>query len=389
MTLNLSQIKTIDVHCHPFIANQEPYTPEEFLKKLSLSVIPDMFKAGEKGTLKRIYPGMNMYMQITLKKLAEFFSCKPFLRDVVEKRNEMAQDFSKYTKLLFQDAHLQGLLVDFGYPTPQISRNEFKALTGVPQWEIHRIELVMDQLREECTEFGEFIEKYRDNLRQALNKKHMLGLKSIIAYRSGLEIGEKDENAARKQYEDFHHNERAKAKSFRDFCLHIAMEECTRANKVMHIHTGVGDGEVVLPKASPSLLIDMLRDKKYKDTKVHFVHGGYPWMEEAGFIASILPNVYLDISLQNPFMGHGVERIISQIFETAPFDKVMYGSDAFTVPEMNWLGVLLFKECFERVLNDWMKKDYMDKEMAQEVAEGVLFRNFENCYKEQLKELSV
>ena len=34
-----------------------------------------------------------------------------------------------------------------------------------------------------------------------------------------------------------------------------------------------------------------------------------------------LPNVYLDISLQNPFVGHGVERIISQVYELAPFDK--------------------------------------------------------------------
>src|SRR5699024_2704153 len=123
-------------------------------------------------------------------------------------------------------------------------------------------------------------------------------------------------------------------KELRDYCIHVAMEECTKADKVLHIHTGVGDGEVILSKASPSMLVDMLREEKYKNTKVHLVHGGYPWMEEAAFLTSILPNVYMDISLQNPFIGHGVKRIISQVFEFAPFNKVMYGSDAFTVPEM-------------------------------------------------------
>jgi len=135
-----------------------------------------------------------------------------------------------------------------------------------------------------------------------------------------------------------------------------------------------------LPKASPSFLLPLLRTKAYTDTKVHLVHGGYPWVEEAAFIVSILPNVYMDISLQNPFVGHGVKRILSQVFEFAPFDKVMYGSDAFTVPEMNWLGVHLFKECFEQVLQSWVESDYVDAETARYIGEMVLYRNFDSIY---------
>jgi predicted TIM-barrel fold metal-dependent hydrolase len=114
------------------------------------------------------------------------------------------------------------------------------------------------------------------------------------------------------------------------------------------------------------------------------VHGGYPWIEEAAFIVSVLPNVYMDISLQNPFAGHGVERIISQVFEFAPFDKVMYGSDAFTVPEMNWMGVHLFRECFESVLRGWVKADYMDVDTALAIGEMVMYRNFENVYRQRI-----
>lgn len=381
--VDLSHMKAVDVHCHPYTANEEPYTPEEYLKKLSLSVLPNMFQESSKSS-EKIFPGMNMYMQITIQRLASYFGCKPDLNEVVAKRNEKAKDFSTFTRSLFRDVNLEGMIVDFGYPQPPLSRTDYQDLTGVRIWEVYRIEPVMVRFREDYEQFPDFVEAYTDELKEALKKKHIVGLKTIIAYRSGLEIGDKNREAAQSQYEQFRQNDRAQVKSFRDYCLHIAMEECTNANKVLHIHTGFGDGEVVLPKASPSFLVDLLRRKEYGETKVHLVHGGYPWMEEAAFITSILPNVYLDISLQNPFTGHGVERVISQVYELAPFDKVMFGSDAFTVPEMNWLGVHLFKECFERVLEDWIEKGYMDHDMAMEVAEHMMYKNFERVYRDHL-----
>lgn len=380
MTLDLREIKAIDVHAHPYLLQPEPMTPVEFVRKLSLSVLPDMFKECDRTNKKLPFPSTNMYMQITIQRLAKFFACEPILEEVVVHRNRMAAEPQSYTQKLFRDAKIEGLLLDFGYPQPPLSREDYNKLTGVASWEILRIEPVMVKLREEYSDFGEFIEHFRANLREALMNAHVLGLKSIIAYRSGLEVGEMNERAARDEYGEFRSNSRARVKGLRDYCLHIALEECTQAEKVMHIHTGVGDGEVVLTKASPSFLLDLLRDPKYVNTKVHFVHGGYPWVEEAAFIASILPNVYMDISLQNPFIGHGVERIISQVFEFAPFTKVMYGSDAFTVPEMNWLGVHLFKECLGRVLEGWIARDYMDEEVARHIAESVLYKNFEEVY---------
>ncbi|MFA1820170.1 amidohydrolase family protein [Virgibacillus oceani] len=382
MSVSLKNTKAIDIHCHPFREDNKFLTEVELLEQLSLSVLPNMFS--EEKVTDNLYPGMNMYMQITIQRLAKFVSSAPTVEAVVKKRNELAKDFPSYTKSLFQDVNLEGLIVDYGYPTPRIPRKDFNRTVGIPTWEIYRIEPLMDSLREECDTFEEFIEKYRDALRNELQKDHIIGLKSIIAYRSGLEIGEMDKDIAFREYEEFLTHKRPIVKALRDYCLHIAMEECNETRKVMHIHTGVGDGEVILSKANPSLMIDMLRSSKYENTKVHLVHGGYPWMDEAAFITSVLPNVYMDISLQNPFIGHGVKRIISQVFEFAPFNKVMYGSDAFTVPEMNWLGVLLFKECFEEVLNEWIGKDYMNTETAQMIGEMVLHRNFETVYKNHL-----
>ncbi|MFY0545638.1 amidohydrolase family protein [Brevibacillus sp. H7] len=387
--VSLKQSPAIDVHAHPYVANREPYTPEEFVRKLSLAVIPNRIPEHYVRVSKQPFPGSNMWVQILIQRLARYFSCESTLEAVVEHRNARAAKFQDYTRGLFRDANITGIVADFGYPTPMLSKKDYAELCGTRIWEVYRIEPVMVRLRQECASFGEFTERYRADLAAALKREGVVGLKTIIAYRSGLEILPMDEQAAAEDYPAFQADERAKAKALRDYCLHIAMEECTKAEKVMHIHTGIGDGDVVLPKASPSFLLDLLRDKKYLDTKVHLVHGGYPWVEEAAFIVSILPNVYMDISLQNPFSGHGVKRILSQVFEFAPFDKVMYGSDAFTVPEMNWLGVHLFKECFEQVLNTWVQADYMDAETAQVIGEMVLYRNFENMYQKQIKEAYV
>ncbi|MFC4799068.1 amidohydrolase family protein [Neobacillus sp. GCM10023253] len=385
MRVSLQDCQAIDVHAHPYIAYSEPFTADEFVRKLSLAVIPNQIPENYQRVAKQPYPGSNMWVQILIQRLAKYFSCEPTLEAVVEQRNARALDFKKYTRELFQDANITGIVGDFGYPQPPLLKPEYADLCGARIWEIYRIEPVMVRLSEECQTFEEFQEQYRSDLAKELKKAGVVGLKSIIAYRSGLEIAPMNEQLAAEEYAEFRANTRETAKSFRDYCLHVAMEECTSSDKVMHIHTGVGDGEVVLPKASPSFLLEMLRDEKYQDTKVHLVHGGYPWVEEAAFIVSILPNVYMDISLQNPFSGHGVKRILSQVFEFAPFDKVMYGSDAFTVPEMNWLGVHLFKECFEEVLTSWVESDYMDAETARVIGEMVLFRNFENIYQKYLK----
>ncbi|MEI4768716.1 amidohydrolase family protein [Psychrobacillus sp. FJAT-51614] len=382
--VSLSGIKVVDVHAHPFSASKELETPVSFLRKLSLSVIPEMFSSIDRIEKHQPYPGSNMWIQLLLRSMSNYYGCEEDLKSIVDIRNKKAKDYSAYSIELFEDVNLVGTIMDFGYPQPPLNRKEFEKLCGTQVWEISRIEPVMTSLGKQNLSFDDFMEKYQNQLTRDLSKEEVVGLKTIIAYRSGLEVQEMNKEDAEKAYQEFLENDRSPAKAFRDYCFHIAMEACTKADKFMHIHTGIGDGEVVMTKASPSFLLDTLRKEKYKNTKVHLVHGGYPWMEEAAFIVSILPNVYMDISLQNPFTGHGVERIISQVLELAPFDKVMYGSDAFTVPEMNWMGVKLFIECFERVLNGWVEKDYMSAEKARYIGEMILYKNFEEAYQIKL-----
>lgn len=384
MKIDLSAMKAIDVHCHPFLPNKQAYSNKEFLKELSLSLDQEkMFNMNGRLGNEEIYPGMNMYMQLTIRHLAKYFNCEPTLDAVVQKRNELAVDFPKYTQSLFEDVNLAGMVVDYGYPRPEVSREKFNHIVGLVPWEIIRIEQVMNRLREEITDLGDYLDQYRAEIRTALERDNVIGLKSTIAYRSGLDVEFPKENEIKEHFEEYIKDVTARAKKFRDYLFHIGMEECTKANKAMHIHTGVGNGYIILSKASPSLLTDVVN--AYQDTNIHLVHGGYPWMEEAAFLSSILPNVYLDISLQVPFAGDGTQRIMERVFEFAPFNKVMYGSDGYSIPEMNWYGVKLFKEEFGKVLGSWVERDYMNEETATAIGKRVLYHNFEEAYKHIIK----
>lgn len=379
-TVDFSKTPVVDAHAHPFYFEVTKETDVSFLRKLSLSVIPEMFTEVTVDTNVTPYSGQNMWMQILLRRLSQYYGVSERIEEIIAERNKRTVDYESYTKELFDDVGLKGAILDFGYPQPTVNREVFMDKTNLHIDEIVRIEKEMIEAMEESLDFGSFITNLRKRFQQALQKKHVVGLKTIIAYRSGLDIGEMNEQDAQQDYSLFVSNNRAVVKSLRDYCFHMAMEECTKANKFFHIHTGIGDGEVVLPKASPSFLLDLFRTEQYKDTKVHLVHGGYPWMEEAAFIVSILPNVYMDISLQVPFTGHGVKRVIQQVLEMAPFDKVMYGSDAFTVPEMYWMGVDLFKSELTEVLNEFVGKDFMTVEKAQEIGEMLLYKNYETVY---------
>ncbi|GED70039.1 hypothetical protein BRE01_37410 [Brevibacillus reuszeri] len=77
MTVDLRGIKAIDVHAHSYLLQSTQMTVTEIVQKLSLSVLPDMFKETNCTNPKIPFSGTNMYMQITMQRLAKFFSCEP------------------------------------------------------------------------------------------------------------------------------------------------------------------------------------------------------------------------------------------------------------------------------------------------------------------------
>jgi predicted TIM-barrel fold metal-dependent hydrolase len=141
-------------------------------------------------------------------------------------------------------------------------------------------------------------------------------------------------------------------KHLRDHLLCRALELAMEHDVPMQIHTGMGDFEVNLVYCRPAYLMDLLRFPAYRACRVLLVHGGYPYTREAAYMAQALPRVYCDVSEGIPFAGHAARAIFSEVLELAPLSKIVYGSDGYTLPEINYTSVKLAKQSLAQVLDD-------------------------------------
>lgn len=98
------------------------------------------------------------------------------------------------------------------------------------------------------------------------------------------------------------------------------------------------------------MLYDLLRDEKLGKAKFVLDHTGYPYVEEIGWLVNGFSNVYADLSCTIPWIHLGAKRVVLQILEMSPTNKIMYGSDGGKIPETYWIGAILGKEGISKAL---------------------------------------
>ncbi|MBI3732137.1 MAG: amidohydrolase family protein [Chloroflexi bacterium] len=108
---------------------------------------------------------------------------------------------------------------------------------------------------------------------------------------------------------------------------------------------------------------------------------GYPYARESGYLASLYRQVYVDLSLAVPFAAGGIPTLIGQLLELAPTSKLMYASDAFSLPELYWLGARWGRWGLGVVLEDLMQGGFLTEGEAMRVAEQILGGNAREVYR--------
>lgn len=94
----------------------------------------------------------------------------------------------------------------------------------------------------------------------------------------------------------------------------------------MQFHTGLGDSDITLTRASAAHLQPLIAANP--QTTFVLLHASYPYMREAGYLAAMYKNVYLDIGEVFPTVsGGGQEAVMRQVLELAPTNKVMWSSE--------------------------------------------------------------
>jgi len=389
--LDLSAMPIVDAHCHSYLETPTTLTGDEFARHASMAVQPSFLEGyGSEAQIRRSHDRLyeiyreQPYFKYLIDILGKFFGCTPNLTVVAEKRNARARDFDDYVRELFEDTRIRGLVLDGGYP--HLSQNDLKRFPAKVV-SIFRLETFISELLNRHNNFNDFFSDYESGIREAVKGKQNVGLKTIIAYRTGLRIRRVSSDVAKNEFLEVKNGKAEKAwfgpkvKLLRDFLIIRALELSVELDVPMQFHTGVGDYDIVLDQCDPALLYDLLKDEKLRHATVVLVHSGFPNNQNAAFTVSMLPNVFMDFSLTIPYLNPVGSERLREILQIAPPSKIMYGSDGFNLPELYWLGAKVGKNVLSKCLSQLCEDGLFNEETARQTAMKILFENANKLYR--------
>lgn len=392
--VEVQHLPVIDIHHHPFL-DRSQLTAEEFASLSAFSSgsgqLAYLAEGGVEGTdavraeLQRSKRD-TIYFRRLIRDLAAFFAVEPTLDAVIDRRNQAVASvgFTEYVRALYGAVGLSTLVMDFGFPLPELDVAEVERQLPVEVVPIFRIEPLIADLLKSDIGWPEFRRRYDDTLNDALTNQGYRGLKSVIAYRTGLDVSplSRTPDQGLQALDAIRRGLGGNSmKMLRDHLLCRALELCIEHDWPMQIHTGMGDFEVNLPLSRPAYLMDLLRFPPFRGCRVILVHTGYPYQREAGYMANVLPRVFCDVSEGIPFAGHAARAILSEVLEMAPMSKVVYGSDGFAVPEIAFTSALVAKQALAQVLDGLVADGFLSEPEAQDAAALILAGNARELYR--------
>jgi uncharacterized protein len=382
--VDLSGAEIVDNHCHGLVVGELlKADPATFEARLTLTGQAYLTSNQDDPAVWRSIESLvadNAFSLISRRWLGKFLGCPEDPVSLARARDTvMRADPVGYTRRLLADQNIVELVADEGYTHMPVDGAELERLAGIPVHRVARIESFIDDLkaRQDLESLDEFAGALRQQLDQAAADPRTIALKSVIAYRTGLDIAEPARSEAASAFRRWRAagwaDSRADAKPVRDYLLHLAMEVIERHDIALHIHCGDGDPDVVFGHARPQDLFGFL--KRYCRQPIVLMHAGHPWSEEAAYIAAILPHVYIDLSVLIPWASLDIESHLTRLIGMMPSSKLLYSSDQVYEPELFWLPARFARRALERALSAAADADYLTPAAAQAIGRGILAGN--------------
>jgi hypothetical protein len=328
----LGEIPLVDQHAHA-VLRSHPATLDEFRGLFSESAFPTQWPHVETSLAYRR----------ALPELAELLGCDATEEAVFARRLETDPD--EYAAALIRPTTTGELFLDDGFPPAEaaFTPEEMSALAGCPVRPVLRIERVAEQALSETRDPGDLRERVRHEVATAPGRGYA-GLKTIAAYRTGLDVIEPTAQAVREALGGS--GPRLEAKPLVDFVLLAALEANEADPLPLQVHVGFGDADLRLAAANPALLQPVI--ERFPATPFVLLHC-YPYIREAGWLVHVYPNAYFDLSLTIPHVARPVA-MLEQALELAPASKLLYASDAARAPELYYLAARRWRAALADVL---------------------------------------
>ena len=375
--VDLQHVPVVDNHCHGILRSQSFDTLLSWRRNFTESADPGMPRDHVASTA--------FYLRL-IRALAGFLDCEPDEETVLAARAE--KDARELVGALLWAANVETLLLDTGYPPPEkvLPGAELARLGDCRVEPMLRLETLMERLIAE----HDSLEEAKEALVVALDDVRGQGyaaLKSIAAYRTGLNIRGWSREEAEASFDEFQGavregSARLNHKPLLDTLLHAALAEAARQEVPVQFHVGYGDTDTDLLLGDPLHLRAVLEKPEYRGMPVVLLHGCYPYTRKGGYLAAVYENVYLDLSYGIPLLGFAeMLSFTREALGVAPISKLLYSSDGIGMPELHWMGATDGRRVLSQALEELVAHGELSISQAEAAGEEVLRRNAIRLYR--------
>jgi uncharacterized protein len=110
------------------------------------------------------------------------------------------------------------------------------------------------------------------------------------------------------------------------------------------------------------------------------LHAGYPYVRELSYLAAIHANVHMDLGLAVPYLAADVPSLFRQALSLAPTSKLLFSTDAYSIPEIFWLAARWGRWGLGVALDELVAVGALGNEEALTIARDVLGGNAARLY---------
>jgi predicted TIM-barrel fold metal-dependent hydrolase len=299
------------------------------------------------------------------------------MEEYLARRAELGAE--EVSRRLLQAAGLSHVLVDTGLDAPALAPPAALArAAGAEFREVVRLERVAERLAERGVSPSGFAAAYVEALREAT--ADAVAVKSVVAYRYGLNFDpDRPAPAAIRTAVRRWLARPGPARLDEPVLLRFVLWCGIDQGLPVQIHTGFGDRDLRLAAADPALLQRFLAAAEPSGVPIVLLHC-YPYHRQAGWLAQVFPNVYVDAGLTVGQLGARAGAVIGEFCELAPFGKLLFSTDGYGLAELYLVGAAQFRHSFGRLLDSWESDGALPSADGVRIAEMVGAGNARRLY---------
>jgi hypothetical protein len=275
-------------------------------------------------------------------------------RDYLARRAALGAE--TVNRRLLAASGVEHYLIDTGFRADAIHDVAgMRVLTGMGAAEVVRLESLAEELAVEGVSAAGFREQYRARLAAAT--VDAVGLKSIVAYRFGLDFDPQSpsdlevEQAAGRWLAEVEAT--GQARLTQPVLLRAVIWAGIERALPLQFHVGYGDPDLDLRRCDPLNMTDFIKAARGSGVPIMLLHT-YPFHRQAGYLAQVFPDVYFDVGLGVNYTGARSVAVVRESLELAPFGKVLFSSDAWGLAELHFLGAALWRSATLRALDTFL-----------------------------------